>query len=136
LLFAFACNSADRPTAPSVIPTQPPRADPPPPPPVGGPPSSDITGVYVFAESLAYPVQSYTTMSRYVLDDGGTFSLQYPSGQYAGAYTYEHGRITFRFTADQQWHATGTFNGDSLEVRYDILMELSDFENAVYRRMP
>jgi hypothetical protein len=136
LMFALACNSADRPTAPSVIPTRPPRADPPPPPPVGGPPSSAIAGVYVFVGSLAYPVHGYTTMSRYVVNDDGSFALQYQSiGGYAGTYTYENGRITFRFAADGQWDAIGTFNGDSLEVRYNLLMELSDFENAAYRRM-
>jgi hypothetical protein len=30
--------------------------------------------------------------------------------------------------------ATATLNGDFLEVRYDTNMEMSDYENAVYRR--
>jgi hypothetical protein len=42
--------------------------------------------------------------------------------------------ITFRFTADSRWDAIGTLSDDSLEVRYNMIMEMSDFENAVYTR--
>ena len=71
-----------------------------------------------------------------MLYNSGAFSLQYASlgGGYVGTYRQENGAITFRFAADPRWDATGTLKGDSLEVRYNVIMELSDFENAVYRR--
>ena len=93
--------------------------------------------IYSFSGRLSYPISDYTTASRFVLHDNGTFALQYVSlgGEYVGTYRRdENSLISFRFAADDRWVATGTLNGDSLEVRYDRTMELSDFENAVYRR--
>jgi hypothetical protein len=101
------------------------------------PPVPATARVYLADGPLSYPISDYTTASRYVLHDGGTFSLQYPSLgglQYVGTYRQEDARVTFVFSADGLWDATGTLNGDSLEVRYNLNMELSDFENAVYRR--
>jgi hypothetical protein len=117
LVLSITCNNADRPTDPS-------------------PPSVGIVGTYVAGGPLSYPIQEYTASSRYVLRAGGAFELQYPSlrADYAGTYTDENGRITFRFAADRRWEAIGTFTGDALEVRYNDIMGLSDFEDAVYRR--
>jgi hypothetical protein len=135
LVLPIACHNADRPTGPtSLTSPQPSTAQPPP---TGGP-ELGLASTYVFSGPLSYPVQNYTATSRYVLRDGGGFSLEYPSlayiGGYVGTYTYESGRVLFRFAADARWGAVGTFNGDSLEVRYNDIMGLSDFENAVYRR--
>ena len=95
-----------------------------------------LAGTYVFNAPSSYPIRDYTITSRYVLHNSGTFSLQYASlgHEYVGTYTEENGRVTFRFAADGRWDAVGTLNGDSLDVRYNVVMELSDFENAVYRR--
>jgi hypothetical protein len=76
-----------------------------------------------------------------VLYDNGAFALHYEGFPlpYVGAYRRdEGGRIYLDFGADGA--ATGdsdawaTLNDDLLEVRYNALMEHSDFENAVYRR--
>ena len=69
-----------------------------------------------------------------MLQDNGTFSLQYLSqeAKLVGTYWLESGRITFFFEGFDG--ATGTLNGDLLEVRYGDRMEHSDFESAVYRR--
>ena len=127
LVLSAACNG-DRPTAPSPLPTQPP--------PTAAPPVIGPADIYSFSGRLSYPIRDYTTASRFVLYHNGTFALQYVSlgGEYLGTYRRENGLISFRFVADGRWVATGTLNGDLLEVRYDVIMELSDFENAVYRR--
>ena len=72
-----------------------------------------------------------------MLYENGAFSLQYPSFSdpgYLGTYRQENDRITLDFNADGSWDASGTLNGDLLEVRYSEMMQHSDFENAVYRR--
>jgi hypothetical protein len=127
-----ACTNTDRPTLPSSLPTGASSLIPPPP---VLPPVPATARLYLFDGPLSYQVSHYTTASRFVLYDGGTFSLQYPSLgglQYVGTYRQEDTRVTFVFSADGRWDATGTLNGDSLEVRYNLNMELSDFENAVY----
>jgi hypothetical protein len=76
----------------------------------------------------------------YVFNPAGTFALYYPSISsslsYAGTYQQDGDRISFRFSGDSGWDAEGTLNGDSLTVRYNIMMEMSDFENAIYKRAP
>jgi hypothetical protein len=134
LALSIACNS-DRPTSPSSLPT-PPTSTVQPAPTAAVPTLIGPADTYLFSERLSYPIRDYTVTSKYVLHDNGAFALQYPSigGEYVGTYRKENGRITFRFSSDGRWDATGTLNGDSLEVRYNVIMELSDFENAVYRR--
>ena len=130
LVFSIACSNGDRPTAPTPLPTQPP-------PTAAVPRLIGPADIYLFSGTLPpYPVRHYTEASKYVLYDNGAFSLQYASlgGEYVGTYRQEIGLISFRFVADDRWFATGTLNGDSLEVRYNAIMDLSDFENAVYRR--
>ncbi len=129
LVFSVACSNGVRPTAPSPLPTQPP-------PTAGVPPLMGPADIFLFGAKLTYPIRDYTTASKYVLYENGAFLLQYASlgGEYVGTYRQDNGLISFRFTADGRWFATGTLNGDSLEVRYNEIMELSDFESAVYRR--
>jgi hypothetical protein len=135
LVVSISCNNAERPTAPSSLSSAPPTIVQSPPI-GGGPPVSGLAGVYVVSGPLSYPIKNYTTMSRYVLRDGGAFSLEYPSLrlEYGGTYTNENGRVMFRFAADDRWGAVGTFNGELLEVRYSEIAEHSDFEDAAYRR--
>lgn len=131
LVLSVACSNANRPTAPSLPPSTVP------PPPTGGPPPLNGSAAsYEFSGPLSYPVRPYTTASKYVLSADGAFSLQYPSlgGEYVGTYREEAGRISFGFAADSRWVATGTLTGHSLELRYNVTMEMSDFENAVYSR--
>jgi hypothetical protein len=96
--------------------------------------------IYLFASGL-YPVHEWTSGSRYVLYDDGTFALQYlrsaGSAEYRGTYTEANGLLRFQWQANQNvfapWRpATGTLTDDSLTVRYDVIMIMDDFEDAVY----
>jgi hypothetical protein len=96
---------------------------------------------FVFDRQLSHPISSYTRESRFVLYENGAFVLQYASlgGGYRGGYTEENGVITFAWegwSIAGAWGATGTIRGDTLTVQYNVIMQLSDFEDAVYARMP
>ena len=84
--------------------------------------------------------------SRYVIYDDGTFSLQFAGadsgfgellGHYSrepSLYSSEESSIKFSFNASAgEWVATGVARGDSIVVRYNLVMALSDFEDGVYR---
>ena len=131
----------------SSLPTPP--ADSPAPSSSAGPPAGPIPfpeptpfpgpGVYVFAPTTGVTVQWYTSGSRYVLNDDGTFVLQYPHVEYRGRYTVAGGHITFDWdgwSTAGPWGATGVSNGNSLTVKYNVIMMLSDFEDGVYVRTP
>ena len=73
-----------------------------------------------------------------MLYETGDFYLQYEAfaHQYRGRYERDADGITFYFsqrgtTAD----AIGTVKANLLEVRYSNIMQQSDFENAVYKRV-
>ncbi len=132
LVLSLGCDDANRPTAPSASPA----------PVVQAPPFNAFPAVpsrarvFVFSGRSTYQVRDYTTASRFVLQPSGAFALQYGSlgVEYAGTYAEADGRIIFSFPGDSLWNAVGTPNGDLLDVRYGLMMELSDFENAVYLR--
>jgi hypothetical protein len=74
-----------------------------------------------------------------VLYDNGAFGLQSPpeyGGLYRGRYSDTNGAIAFYFGIEAVPSATGTLESDVLTVRYSLLMQLSDFEDAVYVLMP
>ena len=144
LALSVSCNDAKprSPITPSAVtPPAPPPPAPPPPvrTPFGGP------GTYEFVAS-PFPgrsVQAYTSGSRYVLRENGTFSLhtgdwQLPEGHipafdYNGRYTEAGGIVTFDF----DWNntragATGLFSGDAMTVSYNAYMSMADFEDGVY----
>jgi hypothetical protein len=84
-------------------------------------------------------VSNYTKESRFVLYDNGAFVLQYVGlgGGYRGGYTEANGVIVFEWegwSAAGPWGATGTVKGDSLTVQYNLIMQLTDFEDAAYVR--
>jgi hypothetical protein len=131
----IACDNAQRPTAPSIVTAVPPApVQPVAPAPPGFPPVSRLARVFVFSSASSYPVRDYTNASRFVLEQDSTFSLQYASlgGRYDGTFSEANGRIEFSFPGGG--NATGTLNGELLDVRYSIWMEHSDFENAIYQR--
>ena len=80
--------------------------------------------------------------SRYVLYGDGTFSLQYVRPdwgffEYPGKYSRASSMLTFDFDASNlagPWLADGIVSGDSLIVKYNIVMQLADFEDGVYVR--
>jgi hypothetical protein len=80
--------------------------------------------------------------SRYVLYGDGTFSLQYVRPdwgffEYPGRYSRSGSLFTFDFDGSNtagSWLADGILRGDSLIVKYNIVMQLADFEDGVYLR--
>jgi hypothetical protein len=132
LLLLVACN-ANQATTMGPLPTSASTVQPPPTPftPLSG------TTRYEFSASLSYPVHDYTAASTFTLYDNGTFLLHYGlggSGGYVGAYRQEAERIHLQFDWPG-WNAVGTLTGDSMKVRFNADMQLTDFENAVYRRV-
>ena len=113
------------------------------------PPLVGPSRTFIFEGELSYRVSDYTWQSRVVLYDNGACLLQYPpsvggiygEGRLPGAYREENGVIMFLFQSstgrsiDEPWSdATGTLNGDVLEVRHNEIAQHSGFENAVYKR--
>lgn len=134
LVLALGCGDRTQLTAPTTLAAAPPVVQAPAP--AGFPPVSSLARVFVFSGPSSYRVRDYTTASRFVLQQGSAFSLQYGSLgiEYVGTYAEADGRINFSFSGDGRWDATGTLNGDRLEVRYGLIMQHSDFEDALYQR--
>jgi hypothetical protein len=113
-----------------------------PPPATTFPPLSGPSRTFVFDRELLYRVSDYTKNSRFVLYENGAFVLRFPSvgeGGYRGGYADANGVITFEWegwNVGGPWGATGTIKGDSLTVRYNQIMQWTDFEDAVYVRTP
>lgn len=149
LVFATACSDSGLPAAPtSKADSTDPR------PSTGTPPSpsnpaavtfpevSRPARVYVAVSSPYYPMHGSPLASRYVLYDDGTFALQYSSAkfpffEYRGAYKEANTLITFEWegwSLAGPWGATGALADDSLTVGYNLIMQLSDFEDGVYIR--
>jgi len=76
--------------------------------------------------------------SRYVVYDDSTFSLQYLSPrfgffEYRGTYSRADSMVTLRFDANSNaWFASAILKGRSLIVKYNLDMQLSDFEDGLY----
>jgi hypothetical protein len=97
--------------------------------------------VFDYAGQLEYRVSSITQNSRFVLYDDGVFALQFNSsiGQYCGRYTESNGTVTFEWDGwniGGPWGATGILKNQSLMVTYNLIMAMSDFEDAIYKRVP
>jgi hypothetical protein len=77
-------------------------------------------------------------VSRYVLYDNGSFELQFSGGfEYRGTYKQSADTITFAWegwSVMGPWGATGIMSGDTLDVRYNLVMQLSDFVDGIYIR--
>jgi len=113
-------------------------------------PASSTDQVFYFLNSSTYPINcnnTYCTIrSRYILHNDGTFLLQYNYDegieyrrgiQYKGWYTQTNNSVPFTWegwSVAGPWGATGTLRGDTLTVGYNVIMTLSDFEDALYLR--
>ena len=124
-----------------ALPSAPTRTIPQSLPPAPAPAPFPVEGARVFVYASARgAVMPYTLASRFVLHDNGTFALQYLSGsqgsnEYRGTYTEVDGLVTFHWegwSTAGSWGATGVLTGDSLAVTFNMIMLLSDFENATY----
>ena len=96
--------------------------------------------VYVGIDSPTYAMHGGPLASRYVLYDDGSFALQYASAnypffEYLGTYTEANSLIKF-LDKDAGWEATVSPRGESISVRYTLLMQHSDFLDGVYIRTP
>ena len=138
-----ACGDGVRsamPTAPT--PTVVPSPQPVPPSLTGTyPPITGPAHVFVYRDSPYPRVATYTLTSRFVLYDDGRFALQYqyPIGEYRGTYTMTNRVIDFDWegwSVMGRWDARGTLGGDVLSVRFNDVMQLTDFEDANYVRNP
>jgi hypothetical protein len=101
------------------------------------------------AESVRYYQYHWSEVpSRYVLYDDGDFELQYASARF-GVFTYTGryqevsteivGNAGIYFDWDGwstagPWGAVGTLRGDILDVKYNLIMEMSDFESGRFVR--
>jgi hypothetical protein len=136
-----ACGKAGL-TSPTEISQPPALPSPIPPPATKFPPLSGPSRTFVFDRELSYRVSDYTKKSRFVLYDNGAFVLYYVSlgdGGYRGGYEDANGVIAFEWegwSSAGPWGATGTIKGDSLTVQYNQIMQFTDFEDAVYVRIP
>ena len=129
LVLSVACGGS----TPTLLTETPVTSPSPIPPSSPFPPLSGPSRTFIFDNELLYPVRDYTKGSRFVLYENGAFVLQYPNGQYRGGYTRDNDTIMLAWESSAgQWRATGTLNGDSLTVRYNFVMQLDDFEDAVY----
>ncbi len=132
LASSIACSAS--PTAPTrtAASTTPTSAAPP-----AAPPSTVSSRVFVYASPLSLPnLMWYTPQSRVVLRDDGTFTLEYPHVSYRGRYTQSATTITFDWngsSAAGPWGAIGTLADGRLSIAFNLVMQLSDFEDAVYR---
>jgi hypothetical protein len=89
---------------------------------------------------LAYHGGSLT--ERYLIQANGAFRLQYQSARYGffeylGSYLGKDGWYQFDFegwSAAGPWEATARFHGQCMTVKYNVVMELSDFESGEYCR--
>lgn len=133
-----ACLDIATPTqVPQVIqsPVRPPAAAPPAPsnlPPLTGP-----SREFVFTSQPAFRVSAHTRSSRFVLFENGAFVMEYVELglQYRGRWTQTNDVIVFEWegwSAAGPWGATARVVGPSLMVTYNLIMQMTDFEDGVY----
>jgi hypothetical protein len=81
-----------------------------------------------------------TLVSRYVLYDDGTFALQFASTrygffQYPGQYSTSGSQVRLTWegwSSAGPWESNVSLDADTLTVKYDLVMALSDFTDGVY----
>ena len=139
---------------PPVAPPAPPAAAAPPTvaPPATAPstvapafPALSRAGDIYVADASLYGASAYHggwLASRFVLFGDGRFTLQFSSPtwgffEYGGRHARADSAITFAFDGASiagPWLAAGTLSGDRLRVKFNDLMEHSDFVSGVYVR--
>lgn len=148
---ATACLDMDGPAAPDLYPVTPsnpvspsplpPPVRPSPPPPFPAVPNGTV--VYEGPEDLYDFILSYhgsKLPTRYLFFADSTFQLQFASYrfgifQYAGRYSRSDSVFTFTWegwSTAGPWGASATLRGDTLDVRYNDIMNHSDFVDGRY----
>jgi hypothetical protein len=135
VILSSGCGTS-APTAPTLL--SPAVNLPPAPSPLSGPGRT-----FTFEHALLADASEFTKRSTVILYNNGAFALEYAicncPGEYPGRYREANGVITFEWdgwSTAGPWGATGTLQGDTLTVHYNQIMQLTDFEDAVYLRMP
>lgn len=97
--------------------------------------------IYLSTEGPSEATSNY--ISRYILYEDNSFDLQYVgpgmSLSYPGRYLLFGSVIMLdwhEFNPIGNWGASGTLNGNTLVVQYNIYMQLSDFIDGTYVRVP
>ena len=131
------CSQPGTPVPPLAPQVSSPTSPPAPPATVEFPPVTKPARIFgAPAPVWPYPLGSWTLASRFVLYDDGTFALQYGiTGEYKGSYAELNNEIRFTFDAyrrELEIGAIGTLSDDTLKLRFDPYMSMSDFEDAVY----
>ena len=110
-----------------------------------GIPLRSAAGIYDRTSYYEPTVSFHGTLSeRYVIDEDGSFGLQFNSGRY-GSFEYPGTYSTYLSASDTvlhlefssnpgQWDATAILRGGCLVVEYNLDMWLSDFEHGEYCR--
>ena len=130
-LIAPACGGSELATVPVV---QPPLVVPtrPTPPPTGP------FRTFVFERGLWPNVHGYTNSSQFLLYDNGAFALVYSSElRYLGRYVEEDTILSMTWdgwSVAGPWGATALRSGERLTVLFNLVMQMSDFEDAIYRQ--
>ena len=149
LVFSASCTSATDATTPGEPPNQPPPVVPPATPaPAPRFPDLSRPGVIYAGDDALYDLfvrmHGSRLASRYVLYDDHTFELQFSSAgfgffAYKGRFTKADSRLTFDWdgwSTAGPWGANASVRGDSLDVEYNLVMQLTDFIDGVYVRVP
>jgi hypothetical protein len=124
-----------------------PPGGPPPPITYGSPPPfpaiSDAVAIYngpVGLYDFFSAMHGSSLPTRYVFFRDSTFQMQFASARY-GVFSYpgrySRTEATFTFAWDGSgpgapWGATGTLRGDTLDIRYNLNMSMSDFFDGPY----
>ena len=136
VLSALACSSPTpfAPSAPTIVADA--RLEIPPPP-GWTPPVDTPTRTFVYSGPAGHAVSSWTERSSLVLGSDGRFALV--SGQngypYRGWFTQSGNQVTFQWEGVSRagpWGAEGVINDGALTMRYNLVMQMTDFEDAVY----
>lgn len=142
---AMGCSDATAPVAP-VSPTLTAPTLTPPAPENAFPPLTHPGSIYVEEGPIYqwYYQSQGSIISRYVLYDDGTFSLQFSSAtygsfEYKGTYSISSNLVQFAF-ADRDsagpWNATADLGTDEFSVTYNDIMGWADFVDGKYRKSP
>ena len=108
------------------------------------PPVSKPARVYVTAiEGTSAAYHGGALNARYALHDDRSFALQYASPrfgnfEYRGTYSEANGEVVFHWegwSAAGPWGATATITEELLTVSYNFIMQMTDFEDAVFARV-
>ena len=153
LAIALSIGCSDLSTESERFPVGPPsdpnRPSPPPPATSGSPPPfptvSSTAAIYDGPKGLYDELAAYhgsLLPTRYVLFSDSTFQLQFASFRfgifsYAGRYSRSDSLITYiweGWSTAGPWGATGTLRGDTLAVRYNMIMMMTDFIDGDYVR--